>query len=73
MFPPIPAVRIGLLMESVVDRDLIGSCCGDKLLEMLDGIHISETCGNFMVELPIRMEELVVRVDQDDGCAVRHY
>jgi hypothetical protein len=65
MVPVIIAAGIDLLMEAVEDGDAVSMCTINKLLEMLDGVGILQALCDLIVKLSGRMEELIVRIDEN--------
>ena len=72
MIPSRNEPRLHLLVKTIVDRDLVGTSCGHQLLQMFDGVGFFETVGEEAIELAFGMEEVVVRIDDDNCCVSWH-
>ena len=61
-----------LLMETIVNRDFVQASGSHEFLQVGDGIRFFETVGEQAIKLSLRVEEVVVWVDDDDCCVGRH-
>lgn len=68
MVPSIVKARSELLMEAIDDGNMLSSCCGDHVLYMRDGIGPLEIIVEKPVELPVRVKEVIVGIDQENCC-----
>lgn len=77
MVPPIVKAGSDLLVKAIDDGDMLSTSSSDNVLYMGDGVGSLEIIAKETVELPLWVEEVVVRVDQEDCCVAgvngRHY
>lgn len=72
MIPARDEARSLLLVKAVVDGDFMGACCGHELFQMGDGVRFRNAGGEEAVEFPVWVQEVVVRVDDEDGGVSGH-
>ena len=56
-------------MKPVDNWNMLGASSGNDVLDMRDSFSLLEVIAEEAVELPIRVEEVIVGVDQENCCA----
>ena len=71
--PSFEAIGVGLLMQTVKQWDFVATCSFDKRMEVLDGVCLLHAVCNGSVQFALWMEEVVVRVNEDNCGCVSHF
>lgn len=64
--PALHGVIVGLLVQTVKYGNLLPAGKLQQSVQVLDGVGLSHTVADFVVEFAIRMHEVVVRIDEHD-------
>ena len=71
--PALHTVIMGLLMQTVENRNLLAAGNGQQSMQVCDGVRLLETVADHTVELAILVQKVVVRINQNDrGAVVGH-
>ncbi len=69
-----PAVKIAdllLMMHTITDGKLVGSRGCNSPLDVCDGVRLRQDLGEKLIELAIRVEEIVIRINEDPAVLLR--
>jgi hypothetical protein len=69
-----PAVKVAdlvLMMHTIVDGKLVGSHGCNSLIDVCDGVRLCQALGKKLIELAIRAEEVVIRINEDPAVLLR--
>ena len=62
-----------LLMQTIVYWDFVCSCCGHEFFEVRYCVGFSHACGEQGVEFSLWVQEVIVGIDEDNGCVGWHF